>query len=153
MTFFDIEKCFDSLWLECPAPEDYINSLYKNGVKDDILDLIYRFNQRAKIVVRTPSVDTDPSVFNNLVLQGTVLGPIINNCSLDQICKEGKGYQNGNIQLKPPEFVDDIADPNDEYFQAQQSNHVISSILERKRLAFAAKKCKVLKFGIIKVTP
>ena len=39
LTFYDIEKCFDSLWLE-----DCINSLYENGVKVDILDLIYRLN-------------------------------------------------------------------------------------------------------------
>ena len=145
LTFYDTEKCFDSLWLQ-----DCINSLYENGVKDDILDLIYRLNQRAEIVVRTTFGDTDQFVVNNLVRQGTVLGPILSNCSLDQICKEGKSYQNGNIQLKPLEFVDDIADPNDEYCQAQQSNHFISSILERKKLTFAAEKCKVLKYGITK---
>ena len=145
MTFYDIEKCFDSLWLE-----DCINSRYENGVKDDILDLIYRLNQRAEIVARIPFGDTDPFVVNNLIRQGTVLGPILNNCSLDQICKEGKSYQNGNIQLKRLEFVDDIADPNNGYCQAQQSNHVISSILEGKKLTFAAEKCKTLKFGITK---
>ena len=64
--------------------------------------------------------------------------------------QEGKSYQNGNIQLKPLEFVDDIADPNDGYCQAQQSNLVISSILERKKLTFAAEKSKILKFGITK---
>ena len=94
-------------------------------------------------MVRTPFGDTDHFVVNNLVRQGTVLGPIHNSCSLDQICKEGKSYQNGNIQLKPPEFVDDIADPNDGYCQAQQSNHVISSILERKKLTFAVEKFKI----------
>ena len=62
MTFYDIEKCFDSLWLE-----DCINSLYENGAKDDILDLLYRLNQRVEIVVRTPFGDTDPFVVNNLV--------------------------------------------------------------------------------------
>ena len=147
MTFYDIEKCFDSLWLE-----DCINSLYENGVKDDIFDLIYRLNQRAEIVVRTPFGDTDPFVvnINNLVRQGTVLGPILNNCSLDQICKEGKSYQNGNIQLKPLEFVDDIADPSDGYCQTEQSNLVISSILEHKKSTLAAEKCKILQFGITK---
>ena len=103
-------------------------------------------------MARTPFGDTDPSVVNNLVRQGTVLGPILNNCSLDQICKEGKSYQNGNIHLKPLEFVDDIADPNDVdgYCQAQQGNLVISSILERKKLTFAADEFKILKFGITK---
>ena len=32
----------------------------------------------------------------------------------------------------------------------QQSNHVISSILEHKKLTFAAVKCKILKLGITK---
>ena len=36
LTFYDNEKCFDSLWLE-----DCINSLWENGVKDDTLSLIY----------------------------------------------------------------------------------------------------------------
>ena len=36
ITFYDIEKCFDSLWLE-----DCINSLWDNGIKDDTLYLIY----------------------------------------------------------------------------------------------------------------
>ena len=114
LTFYDIEKCFDSLWLE-----DCINSLYENGVKHYIFDLTYRLNQRAEIVVRTQFGDPDPFVVNNLVQQGTVLGPILDNCSLDQICKEGKSYQNGNIQLKPLEFVDDTADPSDGYCRAQ----------------------------------
>ena len=30
-TFYDIEECFDSLWLE-----DCINSLWENGVRDDM---------------------------------------------------------------------------------------------------------------------
>ena len=30
ITFFDIEKCFDSLWLQ-----DCINVFWKNGVTDD----------------------------------------------------------------------------------------------------------------------
>ena len=62
----------------------------------------------------------------------------------------GNRYQNGNLQLKPLEFVDDIANPNDGYCQAQQSNHVISSILEHKKLTFAAVKCTILKFSITK---
>ena len=36
ITFYDIEKCLNSLWLE-----DCINSLWDLGVKDDTLFLIY----------------------------------------------------------------------------------------------------------------
>ena len=93
-------------------------------------------------MVRTPFGDTDPFVVNNLVRQSTVLAPILNNCLLDQICKESKGYQNGNIQLRPLEFVDDIAGANDGHCQAQQSNHVINPILERKSLLLLQRNTK-----------
>ena len=53
LTFCDIEKCFDSLWIE-----DCINSLWKNGVIDDILSLIYLMNRRENIVIRTPFGNT-----------------------------------------------------------------------------------------------
>ena len=43
LTFYDSEKCFESLWLE-----DCINSLWENGVVDDILYLIYLMNRRSK---------------------------------------------------------------------------------------------------------
>ena len=49
------------------------------------------------------------------------------------------------------EFVDDIADPNNGYFEALKSNQTISSIQKRKRLTFSAEKCKILK--IVQTTP
>ena len=36
VTFYDIEKCFGSLWLQ-----DCISSLWENGIKDNILSLVY----------------------------------------------------------------------------------------------------------------
>ena len=53
ITLYDIEKCFDSLWLE-----DCINSLWQCGVDDDILYLIYLLNRKANIIVRTPFGNT-----------------------------------------------------------------------------------------------
>ena len=47
LTFYDIEKCFDSLWLE-----DCINSLWDNSVKDDTLSLIYKLNVKANITIK-----------------------------------------------------------------------------------------------------
>ena len=76
-TFYDIEKCFDSLWLE-----DCMNSLWRCGADDDILYLIYLLKRKADITVRTPFVNTQSFEICNLVKQGTVPGPILNNCSL-----------------------------------------------------------------------
>jgi hypothetical protein len=44
---YDIEKCFDSLWLE-----EVINSLYEAGLRDDNLKLLYLLNQNANIAIK-----------------------------------------------------------------------------------------------------
>ena len=45
LTFYETEKCFNSLWLG-----DCINSLWDNGVKDETLLLIYKLNVKANII-------------------------------------------------------------------------------------------------------
>ena len=62
ITFYDTEKCFDSLWLE-----DCINSLHENGVKSDILDLVYKMNHKVEIVVKTPFGDCNPIRVENIM--------------------------------------------------------------------------------------
>ena len=44
LTFYDIEKCCDSLWLE-----DCINSLWDMEVRNAILSLIYLMNEEARV--------------------------------------------------------------------------------------------------------
>ena len=107
LTFYSIEKCFNSIWLE-----DCINSLWENDVQNDNLYLIYLLNKKALITVKTPLGNASPFVIKSFVKQGTVLGPILNNCSLDRICKEGNGHQLGQVNIEPLQFVDDLADPN-----------------------------------------
>ena len=62
ITFYDIEKCFDSLWLE-----DCISSLWRCGVKYDISYLVFQLNMKAMITVRTPFGNTEPFQINNIV--------------------------------------------------------------------------------------
>ena len=142
ITFYDIEKCFDSLWLE-----DCINCLWRFGVKDDILYLVFQLNKKAMITVRTPFGNTEPFQINNIVKQGTVLGSVLNNCSLDDNYAEGQGYIMDTAEIKALEFADDIADLNSGSENAANSNKIIVGIQERKHLTFAAEKCKVLKIN------
>ena len=58
--------------------------------------------------------------------------------------RKGNGI---NMELKPLEFVDDIANPNRNKYDAQISNKVITGIQELKKLKFSSKKCKVLKIN------
>ena len=64
ISFYDIEKCFDSLWLE-----DCINSLWNCGVQNDILYLIYLLNRNADIIAKTPFGDAEAFTIPNLVKQ------------------------------------------------------------------------------------
>ena len=90
--------------------------------------MIYLLNKKASITVKTTLGNASPFVITNFVKQGTVLGPTLNNCSLDRICKEGNGYQLGQVNIKPLEFVDDLADPNHGSMSAHVSNSVIEQI-------------------------
>ena len=92
ITFYNIEKCSDSLWLQ-----DCISALWDNGIQDDSLYFIYLLSKKASISFSTPLGRTDPFVLENLVKQGTVLGPVLNNCYLDRVPKEGSGYQMGLV--------------------------------------------------------
>ena len=142
LTFYDIEKCFDSLWLE-----DRINSLWDLGVKDDFLCLIYLMNIKATVTIKTPLEDTDPLFLSNFVKQGTVLGPVLSNCSLNKLSTDSIGYDFGSVQIKSMGFADDLADPNRDKQSALASNAVLEAIQHEKWLTFSAEKCELLKIN------
>ena len=110
---------FHSLWLE-----DYINSLWENGVKGNTLSLIYCSNGKANVVAKAPFGESDPLSFMNIVKQGTVLGPVLNNVSY--------GHHLGSVQIRSLEFVDDIADPNHEKNSSLNSKRIIEQIQHEK---------------------
>ena len=142
LTFYDIEKCFDSLWLK-----DCINSLWDLDVKDDILCLIYLMNIKATVTIETPLGDTDPLFLSNFVKQGTVLGPVLNNCSLNKLSTDSIGHNLGSVQIKSMEFVDEFADPNRDKHSALASNAVLQAIQHEKQLTFSAKKYELLQIN------
>ena len=56
----------------------------------DTLYFLYLMNRKAFLTVKTPFGDTNPFISTDIVKQGTSLGPILNNCSLSDICAEGR---------------------------------------------------------------
>ena len=113
-----------------------LNSLWENGIQNDLLYLIYLLNHRARIQVKSPLGITDTFILTDITKQGTVMGPILNNCSLDRICVEGQKYQLGSTNIKPLEYVDDIADPNNGFEKAIGSNADIERIQKEKKYTF-----------------
>ena len=68
---FDIEKCFDALWLsEC------INDLYDAGVQNDNLALLYNSNKNAKVAIKTAQSVSKRFDIQDIVMQGSVWGSI-----------------------------------------------------------------------------
>ena len=104
-------------------------------------------NIKATVTIKTPLGDTDPLFPSNFVKQGTVLGPVLNNCSLNKLSTDSIGYNLGSVQIKSMEFVDDLADPNRDKQSALTSNAVLQAIQHEKRLTFSAEKCELLKIN------
>ena len=109
-------------------------------MRNDILSLIYLMNKEAGVTVKTLVGDNDAILLTNYVKQRTLLDPVLNYCSLNKMSTHSTGYNFGSVQIKPMEFVDDIADPNREKACAIASNSVLEAIQHEKRISFSAEK-------------
>ena len=68
---FDKSKCFEEIW-----HAETMNDIYDTKIQDDKFALISKLDEECHIKVKTPCGETDEFVFSNLVLQGSVFGPI-----------------------------------------------------------------------------
>ena len=71
---YDIEKCFDALWLE-----DCLNDMFDSLPPDkqnDKLALVYEANRNNYVAVKTAVGMTDRVNIKNIVTQGGTFGPI-----------------------------------------------------------------------------
>ena len=87
---FDVEKCFDALWLE-----ECINDIYESGLKNDKLSLLFLENQNAKISIKTPGGKSKRFSIKNIIMQGTVWGSLLCTASMDKLGK--MVYQNPEL--------------------------------------------------------
>ena len=104
-------------------------------------------NRRANIVIRTHFGNTESFTIDSLVKQSTSLGPVLNNCSLDEVCAHCDSYQYGIVEIKTLEFVDHIADVNNGLPQSFHDHKIITGIMKRKRLKLSIDKCKLFKIN------
>ena len=104
-------------------------------------------NVKPNVIVKTRFGDTDPMHLTNIVKQGTGLRSMLNNCSLDRVCKEGYSYHLGSVEIRPMEFVDDTADPNSDEVSAKFRNRIVEQIQYEKRLTLSSEKCELLKIN------
>ena len=68
---YDVEKCFDTLWLQ-----EVINCLYEAGLQNDKLPLLFMENNNAQVAVKTSGGISNRVNIRNIIMQGSVWGSI-----------------------------------------------------------------------------
>jgi hypothetical protein len=86
---FDIAKCFDSLWLK-----GCLIDLYEAGLDNSNLNLLYEGNRECLISVKTPSGQTERISIKEIVMQGSVWGPLCCSTTMHKLGQ--KSYRTGS---------------------------------------------------------
>ena len=145
---YDVEKCFDSLWLsEC------INDLYESGMTSDKLNLLYLANKQANIAIKTSSGTTDSFTIKDTVMQGTVWGGLMCTTTMDKLCK--KIYKDdkllykyrGLVDVPPLQMVDDIITASKCSATSQALNTTVNTFINMKKMKLSTKKCSNIHVG------
>jgi hypothetical protein len=106
---FDISKCFDEMW-----HIETMNDIYDTNIQNDKFAMIAQLDEECFIKVKTPCGETEEFTLSQLVLQGSVFGPIkccvqIDTLGRDCLAQDKCLYKYKNIISIPPlALIDDI---------------------------------------------
>ena len=145
LTFYDFRQCFDKIWLE-----DSLLSLWKVGVKDDMLKMISILNEKSEGTVKTMCGETDVIHLGPNAKQGTVLGPILSSSSIAECCEEQKkgGANIGAVVLRSLAYVDDLLGANHKVGDVHDSHKVVIRFSKKKRIPLNEEKCIILPVNV-----
>ena len=144
----DYKQMFDSECLfEC------MNDVYEAGVKDDIFALISEANKKSLVAVKTPNGLSRRETFEEIVMQGDVLAPLVSSLQVDTIgkeCLEEKKHLyffKGIVPIGPLGMVDDLITISECGFKTSLMNQFINFKTATKRLQFGSNKCIKMHIG------
>ena len=157
MNIYDLEKAFDSLWLE-----DCLNDLFDTLPKeqcDDKLALIYEANRNNLEAVKTAVGLTDRVNIEKTVTQGGTFGPIQCSNSIDKVGQ--KCFEKGEhlfvykkmVRVLPLSMVDDLLTIARCGTASLALNTYVNAQIETKKLKFhtpdlnGKSKCHFLHIG------
>ena len=131
---FDVEKCFDALWVE-----ECINDIFEAGLDNDKLNLLYIENQNANIAIKTPGGKSKRKSIKNIIMQGTVWGSLLCTATMDKLGQ--LVYKNpeltykykGVVETPSLGMVDDILCIQKCSTQTVKMNSVVNSFIEGKK--------------------
>ena len=146
--FYDLAKCFDSMWVE-----ETMNDLYDVGIQDENFTLISLMNEKCKVKVKTPVGETENFELARIEMQGTVPAPLKCAVQVETIGKYCYTYNTGcyiykNACFVPPlGMIDDIAAISKCRDNSIILNAIINTKIESKKLQFNFKKCVNMHVG------
>ena len=133
LQLYDVEKCFDALWLQ-----ECINDLYDAGLTNDKLPILFQENQTARVAVKTQEGISNRIDIKNIVMQGTVWGSLFCTTSMEKLGKyfyENKEllymYKN-EVEVPPLCMVDDILGVQ-KCTDSKKINGAINAFIEMKQ--------------------
>ena len=144
---FDIEKCFDALWMQ-----ECINDLYDAGVQNDNLPLLFNENKNAKVAIKSAHGVSKRFDIKNIVMQGSVWGSIFCTASIDKLGQ--LAYENadllylykGLVAVPPVSMVDDILCIQ-KCSDSRKINATVNAFIELKKLTLSNRKCSRIHIG------
>ena len=144
---FDVEKCFDALWME-----ECINDIYEAGLNNDKLPLLFLENQNAQVAVKTPNGLSPRVNIQNIVMQGSVWGSLFCTTTMDKLGQ--LAYENsellymykGLVSVPPICMVDDILSVQ-KCSETGGINATINAFIESKKLTLSNRKCNRIHIG------
>ena len=137
---YDIEKAFDSLWLD-----ECFNDLYDvlpNEKKNNLISLLYKSNLTNLVAVNTPAGLTQRIQIPSIIQQGGVWGSILCSNTIDTIGRKCKlsgehiyMYKN-RAKILPLGFADDLNGVSKCGQDSLNLNLFLNSQVELKKLSF-----------------
>ena len=140
VTVYDVEQCFDALWLE-----DCLNDLYDSlpdSSCDDKLALVYETNVNNLVAVNTGVGQTDRVAIPRIVQQGGGWGPMECSNSVDTLGKRcrDRGIHSylykDMVRVLPLAMVDDVLGIAKCGNKSIELNTFINTHMEMKKLKF-----------------
>ena len=146
---YDIEKCFDSLWLH-----EIINSLFDAGMQNDKLPLLFLENRNAQVAIKTNERISRRVSIQDIIMQGSIWGSL---CCVVMMEKLGKliyhdkpellYYYKGVVGTPPLQMVDDILGVQQCSAKSRQLNSVINTFINMEKLKLSSTKCSNIHIG------
>ena len=150
---YDIEKCFDSLWLH-----EVINSLFEAGLQNDKLPLLFLENTNAQVAVKNNERISRRINIRNIIMQGSIWGSLFCVVMMDKLGKlmynekpELLFYYKGIVGTPPLQMIDDILGIQKCSNKSLQLNSVINTFINLEKLKLSSAKSQNVHIGKSKI--